>query len=397
MAVELVFKKPFKEAVEFFRGKLNIPTARWDDLWQDQHARGFMIAGAMRDELLTDFRSAVDRAISEGVTLETFRKDFDTIVAKHGWSYQGGRNWRSNVIYSTNIRTAYQAGRWQQLTDPDLLQLKPYLEYRHGDSLQPRPLHLAWNGLTLPASDPWWQSHYPPNGWGCKCTVFAAGESDLARAGKSGPDTAPDVVIDPNTGAPEGIGKGWAYNVGEAAWGRSQQLQLMEDAGPWTDLLPMGPKDYGRGEIPIDTPRANPASRIRGDSDALRQALRDAVGGDAVTLTDPTGAPVRITQGLVDHMLANPKRWDGREAYFPLIPELVQDPAEIWINFTRSETSGRVALRRRYVKLVQIDKTRAIGLVADAEGGHWVGLTFFRGNQRALKNLRSGRLVFGRE
>jgi hypothetical protein len=216
MGIDLTFNQPFAEAVAFFRGKINIPTARWDDLWQGQHAKGFMIAGATKAELLSDFRAAVDKALSEGTTLATFRKDFDQIVAKHGWSYNGSRNWRSEVIYRTNIRTAYQAGRWTQLTDPDLLKLKPYLEYRHGDSREPRLQHLAWDGLTLPASDPWWNTHYPPNGWGCKCKVFAAGEQDLKRAGKPGPDQAPEINIDPATGSPEGIGKGWAYNVGQA-------------------------------------------------------------------------------------------------------------------------------------------------------------------------------------
>jgi hypothetical protein len=41
----------------------------------------------------------VDKAITGGTTLEDFRKDFDRIVAKHGWDYNGGRNWRSKVIY----------------------------------------------------------------------------------------------------------------------------------------------------------------------------------------------------------------------------------------------------------------------------------------------------------
>lgn len=226
MDLELALKMPFARAVDFFRGKVDIPTEKWDDLWKEQHSKGFMIAGANRADLVADFRQAVDKAIAEGTTLADFRKDFDRIVARHGWSYNGSRNWRSRIIYQTNIRTAYQAGRWQQLTDPDLLKLKPYLEYHHGDSLNPRPLHLAWDGLTLPADDPWWRTHYPPNGWGCKCSVFAAGPRDLARAGKSGPDQAPAVEFDPVTGTPEGIDPGWDYNVGQAA---GQSRRILED------------------------------------------------------------------------------------------------------------------------------------------------------------------------
>ena len=119
MAIETVFNLPFVEQESFFRNKLNIPTQKWTDLWKDQHAKGFMIAGAYKADLLADFRAAVDKAISKGVTLEDFRKDFVNIISKHGWSYKGGRNWRSEVIYSTNIRTSYAAGRWQQLQDPE--------------------------------------------------------------------------------------------------------------------------------------------------------------------------------------------------------------------------------------------------------------------------------------
>lgn len=240
---EALFHQPFDQAVKALRDKVNIPTARWDDLWQEEHASGFMVAGAIQADLLADLREAVDKAVSEGITLETFRKQFANIVDRYGWSYNGSEAWRSRVIYETNIRTTYQAGRWLQLTDPETLSLYPYLEYRHGDSINPRLQHLAWDGLTLPADDPWWRTHYPPNGWGCKCTVFAAGKRDLARAGKSGPDTAPPTVIDPATGVAEGIDKGWDYNVGMARQKAMEEAltkavdRLGEGGKPITDLV----------------------------------------------------------------------------------------------------------------------------------------------------------------
>jgi uncharacterized protein with gpF-like domain len=213
---------PFDKAIAFFRQKVNIPTASWDDLWKGMHARGFMIAGAQRDELLSDFRQAIDAALAEGKTLADFRKDFDAIVTRHGWNYNGGRGWRSRVIFETNLRTAHQAGRYAQMTDPDVLAYRPYWRYRHGDSRQPRPQHLAWDGLVLAADDPWWQTHYPPNGWGCKCRVEALSERQMAKLGKAGPDTAPAIETyawtDRATGeihqVPVGIDPGWDYNVG---------------------------------------------------------------------------------------------------------------------------------------------------------------------------------------
>ena len=107
--LQMALKLPFNEAATFFQNKLNIPTQKWDDLWKGQHAKGFMVAGAYKADLLSDFYTAVDKAVTKGVSLETFRKDFDSIVAKHGWSYNGSRDWRSEIIYSTNVRQAYNA------------------------------------------------------------------------------------------------------------------------------------------------------------------------------------------------------------------------------------------------------------------------------------------------
>lgn len=391
---------PFDEAEKFFRDKVNIPTRRWDDLQKGMHARGFMVAGAMRDDMLCDFHAALRKASEQGSTLEAFRKDFDQIVGRYGWSYNGGRGWRTRVIYDTNLRTSYMAGRYAQMTDPDVLAYRPYWRYRHGDSQRPRPQHLAWHGLVLRYDDGFWSSHYPPNGWGCKCSVEPLSSRDLERLGKSGPDTAPPVVIDPKTGAPVGIDKGWDYNVGEAAWGRTQAKRLMEDRGPWRDLYPRGPAGHGRPEkLSVDQPRAalgNPVAR--GNADGLRASLRAAIGGDEAVFADPAGGRVMVTQAITDHIIEKPEtRWDGRDAYFPFIQELIEDPAEIWINFAQSEVSGRVAIRRKYVKVIDLGKSKTLGLYAEIQDGVWVSGDMFRGSVSGAKNLRKGRMIYGRE
>ena len=152
---------------------------------------------------------------------------FDGIVARHGWTYNGGRDWRTRVIYGTNLRTSYAAGRYRQLKEAsDVL---VYWQYRHSHRAQtPRQQHLAWDGMVLRHDDPFWDTHYPPNGWGCGCYVVGLAEEDLSRVGKTGPDRAPairtrEVVVGkhgphPRTvKTPAGIDPGWAYAPGRAA------------------------------------------------------------------------------------------------------------------------------------------------------------------------------------
>jgi len=202
-----VFKLPFKEAETFFKEKLNIPTEKWDDLFRDEHAKGFMSAGAQKAELLAGLRDAVQKSIDGGMTKKEFAAKFDELAATHGWSYKGGRNWRSSLIYDTNITTAYQAGRWQQFREGGT----QFLRYVHADGvINPRPQHLAWNGTVLPIDHEFWQTHYPPNGWRCHCRAVRA------EAPQVTPEPAGWRGIDPKTETLTGIDKGWDYNVGEA-------------------------------------------------------------------------------------------------------------------------------------------------------------------------------------
>ena len=235
------FALPFAEQIAFFRGKqgLMIPTEHWDDVKNAAHDTGFMVAGAAKADLLTDFYNAVEKAISDGKSLNWFQSQFDTIVATHGWDYTGARDWRSRVIYSTNLSTSYAAGRWEQLKHPDLIKLRPCWEYVHSDlSVHPRKWHQAWNGLVLPNDDPWWDSHYPPNGFGCRCRVRAV------RTPKDGVDTAPDNGtydhVDKKTGEvetlPVGVDYGFGYAPGQSL-GKSNFIQ---------DKLATWPKQIGK-------------------------------------------------------------------------------------------------------------------------------------------------------
>lgn len=218
-----IFKKPFKEAIAAFRLRMAnpVPTARWDDLWQQQHDRAFMVAGATKADLLADLAKAVEKAIADGTSLEEFRRDFRRIVEERGWhgwtgeGTKGGEAWRTRVIYRTNMRVSYAAGRMAQLVEGGF----PLWIYRHGGSVEPRIIHLGWDGLTLPPDHPFWATHAPPNGWGCSCYVVGArsfrGAQRLGgQPGKQLPDGW--QKLDPKTGAPVGIDKGWAYAPGRS-------------------------------------------------------------------------------------------------------------------------------------------------------------------------------------
>lgn len=216
------FNKPFQEQVDFLKRKLNLPTERWDDIQKSGHDRSFIVAGASIADMVADFHDAINKAANDGESIQSFRKRFDGIVKKYGWEgwtgsgSKKGRDWRTRVIYQTNLLTSYSAGRLKQLNDPDLRKVRPYWRYIHNDTVQhPRPLHVSWSGLVLHADDPWWQTHFPPNGWGCLCHVQAVRESEFK--GAKAPDNGTYTHIDSHGNkheVPNGIDFGFDYQPG---------------------------------------------------------------------------------------------------------------------------------------------------------------------------------------
>lgn len=222
MAVEVrPFGVQFSEAIAYLKGKLPEASLAWDDLAGPVHGKVFTVAGATSADLARDMQAALVKALEQGQTLTAFRKDFDNIVSQYGWTYKGKRGWRTGVIFNTNMRSAHMAGRWAQIQAAKAD--RPYLQYRTAGDARVRPQHRQWNGLIYPVDDVFWQTHYPPNGWGCRCTVRSYSLGDLkARNLQVSEPFKPatrDVVNtngDVTDRVPVGIDPGWDHNVGQS-------------------------------------------------------------------------------------------------------------------------------------------------------------------------------------
>lgn len=347
-------RQPFPEQIAAFRARLGrqLPTERWTDVMRNAHDRAFVVAGAQKAELLADFAAAVERAVTDGKSLGWFRQEFDAIVDRHGWAYRGERNWRSRVIYQTNLSTTYAAGRLAQLRDPALRQAAPYWMYRHSDSvLHPRPLHVSWDKLTLPAEHPWFRAHYPPNGWGCKCRVVAVSRRTAERLGGRITDEPPDDGTYQARGEeiPRGIDYGWDYMPGEtwaqplaaktatlppqlgvewyAAAAPVIATQIAREYGRWLDEVFADPRPAGRSiTLHAMEPEVLAFLLARGVKPeraditiddrlvAGRKARRHRDAGSALSETEWRALPAQLAAGVAERYYDN----DGGEVLYVL-------------------------------------------------------------------------------
>jgi SPP1 gp7 family putative phage head morphogenesis protein len=244
MAAELRFDLEPRKALEFFRGKGYTTSFGWQEVWQYEHDLAFTVAKMMYVDLLRDVRMAVDKAISEGQTLEQFKDQLKPRLVEAGWwgkaemtdpqtgeeqLVQLGSPRRLQTIFETNIQTSYAAGHWAQIrmTKADA----PYLMYDAVNDARTRPEHAAWDGLVLRADDPWWMTHFPPNDFGCRCGTIQLSADQAAAMGKAEPDQAPPDQMrqytNPRTGevseVPKGVGPGFAYAPG------SSRIEMQRD------------------------------------------------------------------------------------------------------------------------------------------------------------------------
>lgn len=230
MAVEELFKTAPREVVDYFDRRPSKPSFRWSEVAPREHALQFTVARTAGFDVLDDIRQATRKAVVDRIPFEQFRDELVPVLKAKGWwgrrevadprtgeiaTAQLGSVRRLELIYDANIRSAQAAGDWERIQRvKDVL---PFLEYLTSTSERKRPLHLSWVGTTLLSSDSWWSTHYPPNGWRCKCRVRSRA---APREGASTvrPPFAARPWTNQATGetrlVPAGIDPGWDNNPG---------------------------------------------------------------------------------------------------------------------------------------------------------------------------------------
>ena len=218
------------------------------------HAKAFTVAKAASLDILETIRNALDKALAEGRTEAQFIKELQPLLEKAGWwgkktvvSSDGGEeivqlgsSRRLQTIFRVNMCTSQNVARYRQ--QKENVDSRPYWKYVAVMDDRTRHSHAAMDNKVFRHDDPIWDTHYPPNGFNCRCMVAALTAEDLKEqklevsdsAGKLqeisqevGTDKSTGEVIhrpgtrydfidadgNPRTMIPD---PGWNYNPGKA-------------------------------------------------------------------------------------------------------------------------------------------------------------------------------------
>lgn len=242
------------------RGKLS-RSFNWQDVWQEEHAQQFTVSRLARLDLLQAIYDAILQSVNGDLTRTDWTRQIEELLMRSGWwgsneviDPQTGEtvitrfnSARLRLIFDMNTRMAYSAGVWDRVQAAK--RTHPYVRYVTKRDDRVRDEHAAWDNLALPADHDFWKTHWPPNGWRCRCRVVPLSrsayrqgytqerpnaEDDVNAASIQRPlkTQAPAVemreYVNKRTGevsqVPQGVDPGFAYNPGQARQQAMQQL-----------------------------------------------------------------------------------------------------------------------------------------------------------------------------
>jgi len=241
------FNVPPAQAINYFKAKGLKPSFSYADMMDEAHDHAFTVAKMMDVDLLGQVRASLDAAMANGTSFKVWADQITPILQSGGWwgrkevldpltgqtiVAQLGSPWRLETIFRTNMQTAYAAGAWQEIVAN--ADTAPLLMYDAVDDDRTRPLHASWDQRVAPVTSNWWLTHYPPNGYNCRCGVIQLSREEAEALGlQVSIDPPSDGNVEwtnPRTGEtlmiPKGIDPGFAHNAGESwAWKQKQILK----------------------------------------------------------------------------------------------------------------------------------------------------------------------------
>ncbi len=188
----------FEEAVDYFKERVPVAAATFYSIAEEYRALAFTVSGYTKAQILKRFYDELLNALEKGSTLQEFQANMNDFLEAEG--YEGLDPLQADLIFRTNIQTAYNVGHYQQMTDPAVMELRPYWQYDAVNDSHTRPSHLEMDERVFPADSPVWDVWFPPNGFKCRCTVRTLSKRQVEQRGLKVETSFPAIAPDPHFG-----------------------------------------------------------------------------------------------------------------------------------------------------------------------------------------------------
>ncbi len=226
--------------------------------------------------------------------------------------------------YENAAYSAIMADKWSRFSDDE------YLQYSTVGDSNVRPSHAVLDKYTAPKTDVFWKKNYPPNGWGCRCTVVP-GKANFQNALTS--KEAGSQLKTENKDTP------FYNNVGESKLIFDGKHPYFQEAGGKVRNLSW--QEYGMPNLEKIYSEEKPTfsrttkeeyqnwwkaqTKKSGDDIQVKDVL-----GNHITLPSGEGKPGKPSDYFKEHILK--KSDENRHEFATKVKTILESPDEVWLN-----------------------------------------------------------------
>jgi SPP1 gp7 family putative phage head morphogenesis protein len=192
MAVKVPFDAPPSKIIaDLRRRNVTLPEVFYA-LEDEKRSQAFTVSGLAKLDQIQRVADELARHVADGGTL----RDFQKWAESQDW---GLPRHRLETIFRNAVQTAYNAGHWRSFEE--MKATRPYLMYDAINDSRTRPSHLALDGTIRPVDDQFWETHSPPLGHRCRCTLKSLSADQARERGGVTQNPPAEGVADDGWGA----------------------------------------------------------------------------------------------------------------------------------------------------------------------------------------------------
>ncbi|NQT91949.1 MAG: minor capsid protein [Lentisphaerae bacterium] len=178
---------PYREAEELIRGKPAVTRRVFDRMVPEVQARAFVVAGLNDAAVLQEVRDRI-ADLPAGANWDEVKKDVaarlpyrvDPDADPEEREQQAAAAYRkAELLLRVHGFEAYMVCHHEAMMETRAA--FPFWQYITAGDGRVRDAHAVLNGTVLPADSPFWNDHFPPWDWSCRCDMIQRSPEDVAE------------------------------------------------------------------------------------------------------------------------------------------------------------------------------------------------------------------------
>ncbi|MGL4561946.1 MAG: phage minor head protein [Brevinema sp.] len=355
----------FDEAREFFETRLKLPATVFHEASNEMKKYAFTISSLVKEGVIIDVSEKLLESYDKGTSFHKFKKELRSSSFSQELEELTDR--QIELIYTQNMNSAYSYGRYQGLIGS--VEIFPNWEYITIGDERVRSSHRALQGTIRTYNDPFWKSHYPPNGFRCRCIVEVSDEEpngngvpiwDKETVEKAFEDGIYPKALDLNRAIQ--VDMGFDHNIGEMnGWVKDRiskmnngLMKITTRTSFFSNMSPLKNWDKSKNVITTGTDYAKLDNGLDLAKNRLKKDLGDVV-------FDKKGNMIGTDiDYLVDHISTSEKgknkkrvfdnvKWNDRAKLVDKIKDIIET-GEIVEDIERYDKNKKLILSRKYLK-----------------------------------------------